>query len=471
MEDYLSYQLKNLIPLIGDEVFSIETNGKNIPLRSYVIDMFFSGPYKMGKVQPEEIEQMKTSGYYGITMLRKAYKGEKGFGFIYKKIVEAVSDKVVLHPTISSYIKTVQPRHILTTCPFAFENLFQGYKHSWFSPDGDDTTISPTSKYIWHIFGKAAEFGMKWVIGEEELLEFLHAWNNGKSSNQKFIKDSVNQHLLVLGCKSFPDWIFRFLWYPLQNTNTEIDKESRGYLLSNKTIVKDHDEENGQEEKHNISMSFEDFLGRIRYLSSDDMYNVLQKAIDIYEKEEKGQKQKEHDFFISYASEDKELVQQIIEQLEKDMDVWWDKGNPRELDGRYWAGIENAIDKSHYFMPIVTSNYIKRFFSIDRIEHNRISALEKETDMIRAKLMERYNENEDEVLSKIIPVLITGEKAHIFNGTKTIEVDLTANEIDNFSGLNAHFLRIFKEINFKYYSKNPEEDTFSITDWSIYKSE
>lgn len=463
MEHFLSYQLKNLIPLIGDEVFSVETDGKSIPLRNYVVDMFFSSQNKMEKVQPEEIEQMKTSGYYGITMLRKAYKGDDGFGYVYKKIVEAVNDKVVLHPTISSYIKAVQPRHILTTCPFEFENLFPGYKHSWFSPDGDDTTISSTSKYIWHIFGKAAEFGVKWVIGEEELLEFLHAWNNEKSSNQKFIKDSINQHLLVLGCKSFPDWIFRFLWYPLQNTNTEMDKESRGYFLSNKTVVK------GQEEQHNISMSFKDFLDRIKYSPSEDMYNILQKAIDIYEKEEKGQEQKEHDFFISYASEDKELVQQIIERLEKDMDVWWDKGTPRELDGRYWSGIEKAIDKSHYFIPIVTPNYIKRFFSMDRIEHNRISALEKETDMIRAKLMERYNENEDEVLSKIIPILITGEKAQIFNGTKTIEVNLTAGEIDNFCGLNAHFLRIFKEINFKYYSNNPEEDTFSNTDWSIYK--
>ena len=149
--------------------------------------------------------------------------------------------------------------------------------------------------------------------------------------------------------------------------------------------------------------------------------------------------------------------------------VWLDKDRPRELDGKYWAGIDRAIENSRYFMPIVTHHYVERFFSKSRVKDNKVSALEDETGRIIAALSSRYDDDEDVMLSKIIPVLKAGEMVKIFHRNKEIEEILNTENIDKYSGLSNPCFWIFNQMNFNFISDSSGEDTFFNTDWSIYK--
>lgn len=475
LEQILSYYLRSLVPLIGDEVFFVKDENGNQPLRSYIVDYFFEkfSIILEREFDSKEKEKMKTEGYYGMSMLRRAFKD---FEVHYPGIIERIKNKIYIHPSVSSYIQVVKPRLILTTSPFnLLDDHFRNYKSLWFYPDVEANFKDISTPTICHIFGKAGDCNVKWVIGEEELLYFLHAWNNGKSLDDNVIKKFEKQGLLVLGCNSFPDWIFRFLWYPLSNVN-----RGKGFLLGNKNEYKKEVKEpidlKGQPPSSiiPINMSFDEFLKRINYEKSEDMYSLLENAVRLIKIDEGNEHSQIHDFFLSYASEDVNLAKILKKKLEEaGLDVWMDKERPKELDGRFWSGIEKAIANSRFFMPIVTNNYMGRFFNRDRIKNNKISALEEETSKIIDELRTRFNGDDDKMLEKIIPVLKTEEKVNVFSARKNqeIEIELNTENINCLSGLNPN-LWIFNQIQFRFYSeKNVEKDTFINTDWSIYKEQ
>ena len=468
MEQILSYYLKNLVPMVGDEVFFVNTEKRSLPLRSYVVNTFFDkfDNQKNRDYDEKEIEGMKKDGYYGISKLRNAFSGFSDFEFHYANIINSLKEKIFVHPSIVSYIETVKPKLILTTSPFKLLDItFPHYNSLWYYPGEEANFKDISSPTICHIFGKAGQCNVKWVVGEEELLEFLHAWNNGKSLDRNFISRFQEQGLLVLGCESFPDWIFRFLWYPLRKLNGN----EKGFLLGdnirNETFIVDN-------ESITTNFSFAEFLKRINYDKSEDMYDLLDKAVKLIKEKDDEDAHEIHDFFISYASEDKKLAIEIKDKLKSSgLNVWLDKDRPHDLDGKYWAGIDRAIEKSRYFMPIVTHHYVERFFSKSRVKDNKVSALEDETGRIITALSSRYNEDEDVMLSKIIPILKIGETVKIFHRNKEIEENLDTYNIDKYSSLSNPCFWIFNQINFKFYSDSVEDNTFITTDWSIYKEQ
>lgn len=468
MEKLLSFYLKNLVPMIGDEVFLVKNCNSSMPLRSYIIDFFFKefGDKKNQDYDEKEINSMKKDGYYGISKLRNAFNKITDFEFYYANIVNSIKDNIIIHPVVEKYIHTIRPKLILTTSPFKIlDNLFPSYNSLWYYPAEETNFKDISAPTICHIFGKAGECNVKWVVGEEELLEFLHAWNNSKSLDRIFISRFQEQGLLVLGCDSFPDWIFRFLWYPLR----KLSGNEKGFLLGDEI----HNLENNQNNRNcTMNLSFAAFLKRINYDKSEKMYDLLDKSVTLIMQKEGEDSQETHDFFISYASEDKQLALEIKNRLESfHLNVWLDKDRPHELDGRYWAGIDRAIENSHYFMPIVTHHYVERFFCKSRVKDNKVSALEDETGRIIASLSSRYNNDEDVMISKIIPVLKTNENVKIFHRNKEIEEVLNTENIDKYSSLSNPCFWIFNQINFKFYSDISEDNTFLITDWSIYKKQ
>lgn len=468
MEQILSFYLRNLIPMVGDEVFFVKTENGSLPLRSFVTDIFFDvfSDKKSRDYDKREIEGMKRDGYYGISKLRSAFSSFSDFEFHYANIINSQKDKIFIHPSVVSYIEAIKPKLILTTSPFnLLDTLFPSYNSLWYYPGEESNFKEVSTPTICHIFGKAGQCNVKWVVGEEELLEFLHAWNNGKSLDRNFISRFQEQGLLVLGCESFPDWIFRFLWYPLRKLNGN----EKGFLLGD-NIQGGYLVASGNSNTTNVS--FAEFLRRINYDKSEDMYDLLDKAVKLIKQKDGEETQEIHDFFISYASEDKNLAIELKNKLEDaGLNVWFDKGRPRDLDGKYWAGIDRAIENSRYFMPIVTHHYVERFFSKSRVKDNKISALEDETGRIITSLSSRYNDDEDAMLSQVIPVLKVGEKVKIFHRNKEIEENLNTENIDKYSSLSNPCFWIFNQINFKFYSDSNEDNTFNITDWSIYKKQ
>lgn len=477
MEKILSYYLPSLIPLVGDEVFYIEENGKKQSLKNYVIERFFHDFSK--EVEPmygkEELEKMTNGDYYSISVLRRSFK-DIDFKFEYENIVNSVKGKIQIHYSVLAYIKAIKPRLILTTSPFCIlDDLLPEYKSLWFYPTEEFNFSNISTPTICHIFGQAGKCEVKWVVGEEELLVFLHGWNNGKTLDKSFVVHFQERGLLVLGCDSLADWIFRFLWYPLGKFSKE---KGKGFLLGCKHYGIDDDNspinvstDNSGILHRNGNIRFEEFLRRINYEKSENMYRLLDAAVEIVKQNADDSVSSTHDFFISYASEDISLALLIKERLTKEgLDVWLDKDRPKELDGKYWAGIDRAIENSRYIMPIVTRHYVERFFSKRRLKDNKITALEDETSRFISSLLARYNDDEEKMLSKIIPVLHLGEKVTIFHRNKEIEEELNTENIDKYSNLSNPCFWIYNQMNFKFYSdENSESCTFCTTNWSNYK--
>lgn len=467
MKKKLLYYLNSLIPVLGDDVFILENENGTQSLQSYVVDCFldkFSGK-QTSIYTKEEIEKMKKEGYYGISMLRRALGTLSDFDFHYASFIHEVKDRIRLHPSILDYIQTIRPHLIITTSPFdILDSFLTEYNSCWFDPDTGDNFKDISNPTICHIFGQSGAYGVKWVMGEEELLEFLHAWNNSNSLSSNFLARFKGQGMLVLGCDALPDWIFRFLWYPL-GKNTE--GKGKGFLLGNK-----HEYDNSLEEEvlFKKNMSFMEFLERINYEKSEQMYLLLDAVLKDVKSQYSGRCSQTHDFFISYASEDLKLVCKIKDSLTNmGFDVWLDKERPQELDGKYWTGLEQAIANSRYIIPVITKNYIQRFFGKKRVVENVVSALEEETRRFIETLDRKYAD-EDKMLSRIIPVIRYGDTAKVWLRNKEVDKDVTIDNINNWSEMGNPCFWIFNDINFKIYSEtNPELDTFHTFDWTIYK--
>lgn len=85
----LANGLKNssyIIPLISDDMFIVEHEGKKTPLLSFIVDCFAND--NPNSITDNELRIMKESGYYGLTLLSQKYSERyipRYQGYIQKK--------------------------------------------------------------------------------------------------------------------------------------------------------------------------------------------------------------------------------------------------------------------------------------------------------------------------------------------------------------------------------------------------
>lgn len=269
MEKKLLFYLKRLIPLVGEEVFLVQTGDSAVSLQSFIVDSFIQTftNHLNQPINKQDIDQMKTGGYFGISLLRNYLNiSQTDFAYHYSSIVGNAQKQIVIHPTVQNYIQTIHPHIIITTSPFnILDEIFSDYYTLWFYPDSEKNFKDISEPTICHIFGRAGLPNVQCVLGEEELLTFLHAWNNKHSIDSDFMNQFKGQGMLVLGCDAFPDWIFRFLWYPLGNNSN-----GKGFLLEEKNGLLSQNDDSNED-----NLSFLKFLHRINYDRSTKMYSLL----------------------------------------------------------------------------------------------------------------------------------------------------------------------------------------------------
>ena len=357
-----------IIPVIGNNCFVYNTGSEEISLQEFVVNMLTEG-----KISDQNLlGQMKTRGYYGLTLLKKYCfsNKESKFKLEYKRVIESNKDKIHLNGTIKQFLQVYKfPVIITTSCFKLIESELPQYKSVGFpSAEGNQMKLNEENKTVYHIFGLEAN-GAQWVTGEEELLNFVHDLHgDGATDLKKYIKaDNRMKALFVIG-SNLPDWLFRFFLYPM----TDITKNKVGYFLSSSDSIED---------------SFMNFLDEISYDYdvNANLENVLQRAVSLYPTKDDitGRRNriphnKKFDIFISYASENRTLACSIGDRLHHDygLDVWLDQ--ERIVDGDYAKRIIGGIDNSAYFMPIVTREYILKhkpvfnsYQSIDDIVNDR----------------------------------------------------------------------------------------------------
>lgn len=227
--------------------------------------------------------------------------------------------------------------------------------------------------FVYQLFGKAQVL-WDYVLTDDDMLSFVNKLRREGYRPVNLFSKLSKLNLLLLGCR-FPDWLARFLLYTIH--------EERLFSEGASAIVAD------QEIKENQSLAV--FLQRHRSCIFNQG-NAICFIDELHRRwtERYGQQAstavvraplveglasfQENSFFISYANEDLEPARRLAEALAKaGLPVWMDKSNLKSGD-KYPELIYQYIEKSAFFIPIISKNtddQERRFF---RTEWNKAIA-------------------------------------------------------------------------------------------------
>lgn len=371
-----------IVPVIGDNCFVYNSGNGEIPLQEFIVNTLTDG--KM--ISEDLLAQMKTRGYYGLTLLKKhcyPYPSKETqdskFKLGYKRAIEGNKSNIHLNEMIKAFLQSFRfPVIVTTNCFKLIESELPFYESVSFpSLDGNRENLNKNQNTVYHIFGLEAN-GAEWVTGEEQLLSFVHRLHgDGATDLKNFINANNNKKALFVIGSNLPDWLFRFFLYPI----TDIANNRVGYFLSSSNKIED---------------SLANFLEEISYDYdvNEHLEDVLQQAIALFpspESKETNNRRvphnKEYDIFISYASENNDIAFKIRDVLHNkyNLNVWLD--TKQIVDGNYEKRIIDGINNSAYFMPIVTKEYIMKHSLIgtsykdvnDIVNDKNLKFVQKET--------------------------------------------------------------------------------------------
>lgn len=380
-----------VVPILGDDIFYVSKNGKECQsIHEYLLDCFVSEYGDKGMSEEDKTVIVK-GYYYGLSKLERFFPSD--FETDYRCYIRNARKNgwIGIDPTVSDFLDIFHFPLIITTTAFDFleEILSKGrYSSITYSPSSTNTVRIESSKpTIYHIFGTISDGG-QWVYDEDKLLVFLHSLHDTDtaSASLKQYIDSKNCRLLALGC-NLPDWLFRFLWYPIKSGSID-SKQKKGYWINSR--------ENSE--------SFNDFLDNIKFYSSNEVNEILSLAVEELRAQETSQTNLEesvqYDAFISYASEDKPIAQAIFDILTRQgYTVWFDKDGTGKIEAgsNYMKRILSGIERSNHYVPIITGNFINKVL-------NPESNLKKEVDLVRS----HYNSFAIKPERYSVPIIIEG---------------------------------------------------------------
>jgi hypothetical protein len=231
-------------------------------------------------------------------------------------------------------------------------------------PPADDAPGAPT---VFQLFGKLNATG-DYAITEEKVLEFSHRMQS-RDMRPKNLFDAFRvKNFLALGC-SFPGWLARFF--------LRASKGDQLYTQGSRGVIADRSSKTDQDlvmflERRKTAIytqgdapAFVDELHRRwteqfggKQAPEPTAPAPLLDAADF----------KVDSVFLSYASEDRTVAQQVKQAFDAaGVDVWFDQ-RALESGDDYRAKIEKNIESCSYFVPLLSRNTAgeeRRFFRLE----------------------------------------------------------------------------------------------------------
>ena len=345
---------KEVVPIIGKELFSVQGEPFQTFVNKQVCNNLFID-YHEGMTVDQIIDVINLEEGDG----KRKYCNELPKIFSKVDIPLPESLKKLLDLELFPLVLTT------TYAPVLERFVESSNLEKWSSISYDKTSKAdiPTSligkNVLYHIFGVVG-FEGTFVVDEDDLLSFLHFWHDENNRPKELCKYLSNKYLLVIGC-DYPDWLFRFLWYSMNNNFNESSLKKGQLVISNKKVMED--------------MELQSFLRRIKaYYDNDvsafisELCNRCKNLIPQTKTETNVLKTDGHkglDFFISYAHEDFEIANNIAKIL-RDLgaNVWFDKNILKPGDS-FPVEIKTNIEECKRFMPILSKHTLqesRRFF-------------------------------------------------------------------------------------------------------------
>ena len=364
-----------VIPVIGQELLSLEMNGEKTLLYDYLAK-------QLAKRLQIDLQPADTLNSVACRYLSEGGQRED----IYPELKRAMSTLAEMNsPDALIKLCEITPLKLfVTTC---FDTLlantlnqvrYNGTEKTQvlsFSPgsnsDLPDSIEELDRATVFHLFGKLSVVP-EYAVTDEDVLEFMHALQSRSSRPEKLFDALIKQNLMIVGCP-LSDWLGRFF--------VRLGKKERLIISSGKTdfLVGDHlsNEVHFSEFLRSFSnrtkvfpLSSIDFIDELhsrwilRHPPSQPVQAVVDSTVQVVEKMQKGA------VFLSYASEDRAAVKLIRDALEQaGIDVWFDR-NPDALRAGddFEARIKANIDKCSMFIVVIshhTTTPNPRFFRIE----------------------------------------------------------------------------------------------------------
>lgn len=197
-----------------------------------------------------------------------------------------------------------------------------------------------------------------------------------------------NKMLLILG-STFPDWLFRFLIYPIYEEKIGI---TDGYWLSLNSI----------DDELEFFLARNKYHGKMNLQNMNQIDSILNNAIIRNKVDGQINTSKEYKIFVSYkrdndSVENAKILNRVIGILKKQGQVWLDVSNVADGGNPYWANIKRAIMcDCNLFVPLVTRKYIKEFTMLNDWNELKVE---------QCKQAEGDDANDTEVIQHLKPVV------------------------------------------------------------------
>lgn len=383
-EDILNrVKQRQVVPIIGEDMFVHTTaEGEEESLQEFVVCKFLSMEGVLAKPVDDKLKQRAISeGYHGLTLLYnhsifKDYSQKRTlFDTILEKIVYDEIANIHLAHEALSLLQTAQSNElfplIITTSPFDIIERDLGYdiqdstlpnrnpklaKNSIYFSLGDSNLEPIKDPCVYHLFGCAADRTSVWASDERKMVNFLHELH--VTPDRFPLKQTIaDKTLFVMGC-SLPNWMFRFLLFPL---NSE-----RGFWLDDSILPANAD--TSQVDRLGKTQ-LDEYLDDLNYIkgNTEEIIIRLRKALDCLpvSNPESAPEDTLYDYFVSHTTDDMDFAQTIVNKLRKDgCSVWVDYEHEDELIGDDWNKIKDALARSRHIIPLITAKYIQRFITL-----------------------------------------------------------------------------------------------------------
>ena len=195
--EQLFYKRDIIIPVIGDNCFFYDSGSEKLPLQAFLVDALTE---KGSGIDPDLLDQMKTRGYYGLTLVRKhCYNNdEENFECGYRRAINENQSHIHLNKTIKEFLQAYKfPVIVTTSCLKFIESELMGcnYESVWYpSNNANRGTLNNEKRIVYHIFG-LADNGAEWVACEEDLLLAVHKLHSDGASD---LKNYINTWFTVI---------------------------------------------------------------------------------------------------------------------------------------------------------------------------------------------------------------------------------------------------------------------------------
>jgi len=362
----------HVIPVVGPDLLTVRLGSRYVPFYSYLAT-------RLGQAldvvdQPAEDLDLNT---VACRYLAKGKPVEELYPAL-KSVMPGDDEIAIPEPLLKlAAIDRLQLFVTTTFDPFLERALnqvrFDGKKRTevyTFSPNAGrdlpqnlDLSDRPV---VFHLFGRISAVPLSFALTQEDTLEFFHSLQS-ETRRPNVLFDKLSQESLLIIGSSFGDWLARFF---LRAAKRQRLLEVRG--------KSDYVAESSANRNQSLVLFLHHFSHSTKLYEGSPVEFVSEfsrRWTDEHPSDAK--KEAETDatsaitpgaVFLSYASEDKDVVRVIRDALEAaGIDVFFDKKN-LEAGDEWEPKLKRYISKCSVFLPVISKHTLtplRRFFRVE----------------------------------------------------------------------------------------------------------